>query len=340
LDPISHGLLGASCTLSRRGPHWLLCGAVGGVAALVPDLDLLIRSSSDPVLTLEYHRAFSHSLVFSSAAAELLALAWYPWVGHRLRLVTLFALSWLGLVSHVLLDVCTTFGTELLWPFSNARIALSAVAVFDPLFTLPIGLLVLASVRRANSRYVHAALGWAVLYVAIGTLQHARAIHATERLATSRNHAPSRLVAIPSLGSVLLWKTIYEADGRFYVDGARLGFAGVVFPGADIATLDVREAFPELDPLSQQALDIERFREVAGGLVAVDPEHPARIIDLRYSLAPNEIAGFWAITVDPRAPLSAHVGFVTTRSQAPAEAVRLIRLFFFSRATLATAPRG
>jgi hypothetical protein len=43
---------------------------------------------------------------------------------------------------------------------------------------------------------------------------------------------------------------------------------------------------------------------------------------------PNEIAGFWAIVVDPDRPADQHVGFVVTREWAPDQAVRLLDMLF------------
>lgn len=330
MDPVSHGLLGAGWTIARRKSRetLLLCGAVGGVAALVPDLDLLIASPSNPLLVIEYHRGFTHSLAFSAVFGVVLALAWSRWVGGKLSLRTLLALSWLGLLTHVLLDACTTYGTELLWPFSPRRFALNAIPVVDPLFTGPMAVLVILSLRRRQSRFAYAAAAWAFVYIGIGLVQHERALAAGERLAHSRAHEPARVVAVPTLGNLLLWKSIYEAGDRYYVDAVRAGITPAAYDGESIASLDVPSAFPALDPGSTQARDIERFRQLADGLVAIDPEHPERLIDLRYSLVPNEISSFWAITIDPLAPTSQHVGYVRTRERAPEEAVRLIRMVF------------
>ena len=43
------------------------------VASVAPDLDVLIRSSVDPLLFLEFHRQFTHSLVFIPIGAALCA---------------------------------------------------------------------------------------------------------------------------------------------------------------------------------------------------------------------------------------------------------------------------
>ena len=37
---------------------------IGFLSGLAPDLDIFIRSESDPLLFLEFHRQFTHSLIF------------------------------------------------------------------------------------------------------------------------------------------------------------------------------------------------------------------------------------------------------------------------------------
>jgi hypothetical protein len=148
-------------------------------------------------------------------------------------------------------------------------------------------------------------------------LQHARASMAAEALAASRGHTPASVVVTPGLFSVLLWKSIYEDDGTFYVDAVRAGLSPTPLPGETIAKLDVARDFPWLEPSSQQARDVARFARVANGFVAVDKAATQRVIDLRYSLVPNEIAGFWAIVLDPSASSVEHVDYVTTRERAP-----------------------
>ena len=48
-----------------------MAALVGAVAGMTADLDVLIRSSADPLLNLEYHRHFSHSLLFVPLGALL-----------------------------------------------------------------------------------------------------------------------------------------------------------------------------------------------------------------------------------------------------------------------------
>ncbi|MBM3854964.1 MAG: metal-dependent hydrolase, partial [Verrucomicrobia bacterium] len=65
VDPVSHVLLGASLGYAALGRRLgRTAAAVGGLAALVPDADIFIRSASDPLLAIEMHRGFTHALVF------------------------------------------------------------------------------------------------------------------------------------------------------------------------------------------------------------------------------------------------------------------------------------
>ena len=65
MDPVTQGLLGASLagSLSKKKQTRaaIFAGTIGG---LFPDFDILIKSNIDPLLAIEYHRNFSHSLVF------------------------------------------------------------------------------------------------------------------------------------------------------------------------------------------------------------------------------------------------------------------------------------
>jgi inner membrane protein len=75
----------------------------------------------------------------------------------------------------------------------------------------------------------------------------------------------------------------------------------------------VERDFPWLDHNSQQARDIERFRWFSNGYVARDAEHDNRVIDIRYSLLPNQIAPLWSIELDPQAGDQEHVVYRTHR---------------------------
>ena len=331
MDPMSHAALGASWAQSgtaRNSGKIVAAGAVGAVSAMAPDLDALIQSPTDPLLFLEYHRQFTHALVFVPLGALLCAGLFYRSVRTHLTFAQTYGCCLLGYGTHPLLDACTTYGTQLLWPFSDARIAWSIIAVVDPLFTVPIVALVLLGALKRRARYAQIAAVWALVYLGFGAFQQARAVAIAAQLAETRGHVPVRLTAKPAFSSMVLWKTLYEHDGRYYVDAARTGFSGISYTGESTEKLDLARHFPWLTRDSQQALDVERFRRVSDDFLTIDDDAPNRIVDLRYSLVPNEIEGFWAIVLDPTAARDAHVEFITTRERAPEQALRLLEMLF------------
>lgn len=329
MDPVSQAAFGAAWAQQAAKPGKLkVAGAVGAVSGMTPDLDTLIRSSTDPLLFLEFHRQFTHSLIFIPVGALICAGAFYWFVRARLTFLQTYLFCFLGYASHGVLDACTSYGTQLFWPFSDERVAWSNISVFDPMFTLPIiALVVLAAIRR-RPRLARWALVWAAAYLSLGVVQRERAESIGEVLAASRGHAPQRLEAKPSLASLLLWKVIYEHDGRFYVDAVHAGRSATIYEGESIEALDLARHFPWLEPGSQQALDVERFSRISDGFVAPNENASGHVIDLRYSMVPNEIDAFWAIVLDPAAGPEDHVRFIVTRERAPEQSLRLLEMMF------------
>lgn len=325
MDPVSQGVLGASLpqVVSRR-EQVLAAGLLGMLAGMAPDLDVLIRSSTDPLLFLEYHRQFTHSLIFIPFGGFLCALVLHPLIGRRFGLSftqsALFCLC--GYATHALLDACTTYGTQLLWPFSDARIAWNTISIVDPLFTVPLLVGVIAAAIKKQPRYAQCALLWALVYLAVGVWQRNQAMEIGAGLAASRGHTPLRLEAKPSFGNVLLWKTVYEVDGQFYVDAVRLGPGAalgvadpVVYLGRSVPRLVLARDLPWLDLDSQQAKDVERFAWFSNDYVAYDPARPDTVMDMRYSLLPNEVAPLWSLKLSRTASPQAHAQYHVHRER-------------------------
>ena len=193
MDPISQSVVGAALPQSLSKPHQLLAaGLIGALAGMAPDLDIFIRSDTDPLLFLEFHRQFTHSLFFIPVGGIIIGLILFWLIGKRFALTIKQSLvfSTLGYATHALLDACTTYGTQLLWPFSDDRIAWNVISVIDPLFTLPTIFLLIVAARRASPVWARLALAWALVYLTIGIIQRDRAIEIGHRVATERVFVP------------------------------------------------------------------------------------------------------------------------------------------------------
>lgn len=316
MDPFTQGLVGASLSLSAsKKQHLVVAGALGLLAGMAPDLDILIRSTNDPLLFLEFHRQFTHSLFFIPIGSFICALILHPLIAKKGGLS--FKQSWwycaLGYATHGLLDACTSYGTQLLWPFTDTRYSWSTVSVIDPLFTLPILFTLMLGLMKRNPWYPRIAVAWALAYLTFGMYQRDRAEEAGWALAEARRHTPQRLEAKPTFANTLVWKVIYETERHYHVDAIRAGRSIKTYTGESIAKLNVAADFPWLDPASQQAKDIERFRWFSDGFIASDSNNALRVIDVRYSIVPNEFNALWGIELSETADKGTHVEYTTHR---------------------------
>jgi len=307
MDPMSQAGFGATLSQSSaKSSHQWSALIIGGCAGMAPDLDVLISSREDPLLFLEYHRQFTHSLLFIPVGALICALIAFAitrfrWFSVDLSFRQIYLFSFLGYATHGLLDACTSYGTQLFWPFSDTRIAWNSVSIVDPLFTLPVIVLIVASAIRKKPVYARIAFVYAVIFLAAGLIQKTRAEQSLYELAESRGHQVERMQVKPTFANRHVWKIIYESGDRYYVDAVRLLLEPTIIEGDSIRKLDVKRDFPWLPEDSQHARDIERFRWFSDDFVAVDKDNPSLIFDVRYSFVPNQIDMMWGIELDPRA---------------------------------------
>ncbi|UCH40801.1 MAG: metal-dependent hydrolase, partial [Gammaproteobacteria bacterium] len=217
MDIVTQGLLGGTLALSvAKTSESRHAVAVGCVAALLADVDILISSPGDTLVNLEFHRHFTHSLIFIPVGALIAALLLWPLLRRRLEFRRLYLYALLGYATSGLLDACTSYGTHLLWPFSDERIAWSIIAIIDPLFTLILLIAVLWGLKIYRSRPARIGLVLAGVYLLFGAWQHHNALQVATQLAQQRGHGAERLIVKPTMANLLLWRSIYEADGVFY----------------------------------------------------------------------------------------------------------------------------
>ncbi|KTD05339.1 metal-dependent hydrolase [Fluoribacter gormanii] len=218
MDPVTHAVLGAACSQSclfKKDKHnaWL----VGGLAAMTPDLDLLIRESGNPMLFFLYHRHFTHSLLFIPVGALIVTLVLLIFKRFRINWKYTYLAALIGYATHGLLDACTNYGTVLFWPFSTTRVSWDIVSIIDPFVTIPLCLGVVCTVVFNKRKPVIIALILASVFMLFNGFQHYRAMTGIrDELAKLRINT-QKVRVFPQLLSSTLWRGIALTTNRLYI---------------------------------------------------------------------------------------------------------------------------
>lgn len=139
MDLLTHGIMGA--TLAQCGFQKSLGRKVlvwGALAAMLPDIDVLVEMFAGHVAGFKYHRWITHSLWFGPLIGS--GFGYLLWrLGNRRQSLCLWIFFFiLTLITHPLLDLLTSFGTQLFSPFSDQRCSLDIISVVDLHYTGPL----------------------------------------------------------------------------------------------------------------------------------------------------------------------------------------------------------
>ena len=216
MDPLSQAVIGSGLAMCAAPKSELRSAAwVGALAGMAPDLDVLIRSSVDPLLAIEYHRHFTHSLlmapVIGAAIGSLLWLIVSRWKKNQKFLLSSFLLyGILGTLTHGLLDACTSYGTQLLWPFSNLRVAWNNVGIIDPIPTLTLLFAVCLSVSLKRKPVAVGGTLFFMAYLGFGVVQRNRASEIQSRIREMRGHEAQRASVKPTIFNLIVFRSLYH----------------------------------------------------------------------------------------------------------------------------------
>ena len=224
MDSLTQIVLGAAVgevilgkKLGNRAVIW------GAIAGTIPDLDVFLNFIvSDKLTATLMHRAFTHSFLFAFTIGPLLGYLFSKiFKRSKATFRDWSMLFFWAFLTHILLDVQTTYGTQLLWPFHN-RLAISNIFVVDPFYTLPflIFVIVMMFYRRTNPK--RAKINRIGLYISSGYLLLTLIFKAytyqkfTKNLKTQQIEY-NRIETGPTPLNAILWYANVETDNHYYV---------------------------------------------------------------------------------------------------------------------------
>lgn len=135
---------------------------------------------------------------------------------------TWVALFFWSIFTHPILDCFTSWGTQVLQPFSDLRVQWCTVSVVDPVATLPFLLLlfVASRFRKENpwrSRMNWAGMVWFCGYLLVYTIGHKRVVDETfEASLAAQNIHYQRYYTNPTIFNNIVWAGVAEGDTAYY----------------------------------------------------------------------------------------------------------------------------
>ncbi len=317
MDPCTQGLLGASlsCSFSKKNQIKTasFCGFVGGLA---PDLDIFIKSNEDPLLFIEFHRHFTHSLVFIPVLGLLVAaIIFILSFKKKISFYFYFLYSTLGVSTHGILDSFTSYGTMLYWPFYNDRVAWNLISIVDPIYTFILFFFFAFCFLRKSKKFCHFGLFFSCIYLVICLIKYKQVERIIEDYSVSIGHSIERILLNPTLGNNILWRTVYKYKNHYYINAVYVPYFGIsrIKKGEKIEFINEEKIFPDLQSNSIQRNDIRRFSFFSQSFIYLHPEYPNIIGDLRYGTLPFDARSLWGIKVDINNPDN-HVKFKNLRN--------------------------
>ncbi len=300
MDSLTQIVLGAAvgeAVLGKKiGTRAMLWGAIAGT---IPDLDVMLRFVTDEITATEMHRGFSHSLVFSILFAPILA-----WVAHgihkkkrpdatRRDWILLF---FLALVTHPLLDMHTTWGTQFFWPF-EVKITYNNIFVVDPLYTIPflICLLIAMFYKRTNPKrrfFNNLGLIISTSYMALTFVFKGIGYHAVDESLAEQGIDFVEIETLPTPLNTILWNAHIETE-----NGYRFGHYSLL---DDDQPIVFSKEFPKNHHLIDSIRDDEKIQQIlriANGWYSIEKKEDRLIFnDLRFGqfgMNPNTAKIMW-----------------------------------------------
>lgn len=312
MDTATQALLGAvvgqagfSHKLGRRALVW---GAVGG---LLPDLDVAVMAAGDPFAEFVYHRGSTHALWFGPVVGPM--IGWGIWRLHRFRgrdgpgepgapdrLAAWIGLMTLALFTHPLIDVFTSYGTQLFAPFSRERFALDAVAIVDFTYSgililgLGIGCWLHRQGRSSRGAALLAlALSWS--YMGWGWWLNERTEEQVARDLAQAGHPGAIVHSYPTFVQPFLRRFVARREGQIWV-GLHTPLGGGKTHWENFQDASHHPLVERLEATPRgQVFGWFAMGETTARIIPGDGGVTVEIDDLRYGFPGSSQRGMWGI---------------------------------------------
>lgn len=214
MDPVTHVASGLLLSQLISAPSRGWAALAGVILAVLPDIDFF-WGMNDSFARIRYHRAFTHSLLAVPLWSLLVAGVGRLLGGPRWFYPLLF-LGLAVLTTHLLLDLATSYGTQLFSPFSRRKFTLDWIFIIDPYFTflLLAGAIVALISPHWGRRVGAVCLAGAGVYLLICGYYHHQALNLARQVFQTEAKDGATVAALPQPFSCRRWQLIAARPGE------------------------------------------------------------------------------------------------------------------------------
>jgi len=222
MDTITHSLLGALVVRSAfpasgskrplTNRQRLLTGAIAGA---FPDVDY-VASFVDPMVYLTlWHRSITHSFVMLPLWALLVGVLLSFAFRQRGQWCFLTLLAGISVISHILSDLITVYGTQIFSPLSGWRASIGTTFIIDPWFTMIVLIGFIAGLKENVRLLPQISLAILVAYVTFQGVLKYQALSVAYAHVNNEAMKPDLVEAFPQPFSPYNWKLLIKAGDRY-----------------------------------------------------------------------------------------------------------------------------
>ena len=287
LTQIALGIATADlCAGKQLGRKTFVYGAILGT---LPDLDVVVGMLLEPVDAVAIHRGFSHSLVFflllSPVAGQVIAKIENGKISFR----SAYFMVLCCLATHVLLDIFTSWGTQVFWPLPY-KLALKTIFVIDTLYTIPLVISLIIAYRKpkaiARRKYVTRGLYISSAYLVLTSCLKLYSTQQFKNALAMQNVDYKELIVKPTAFNCIVWNANVALDdayllGDFSIFDTKPIRFDIYHKNNDLASrLDGNKDFETLKKVSEGWYIITKdndnyyFNDLRFGLLNADPANP------------------------------------------------------------------
>lgn len=261
----------------------------GAILGTIPDLDVVVGQFLNPVDGVAIHRGLSHSLLFFGLLSPILGWLITKIEHGKISFRKASLLVFWCMFTHVLLDMFTSWGTQIFWPLPD-RIAFKTIFVIDPLYTLPFLICLIIAYRKPThslrKKYVLRGIYISSLYLLLTCGLKLYALNKFQNALQLQHISYNDLIVKPTAFNCILWNAnVATKEAYLLGDYSLFDTQPIQFERYEKNTLLSQQLtnnpdFETLKKVSEGWFIITKkdnhfyFNDLRFGLLNKDPEQP------------------------------------------------------------------